>query len=211
MGRCGATTRKGTPCKLPGTRNGRCWLHEDKQGERPESLLKIQSVQGAEEELSIDLFDAPDNVLDAYFSTRHKDLSVDPVDDHDAVFNESDFDSDEELSFDFLGAPDSPLSVSALEPDEASPLIGARYSEGRLFGSGAGVKSPKMGTLRKEQPKPNSVKHHAETVPPMENQGREENFLPAEKEQGNGYFGKKEIFISVFTLAAIIFLILFLM
>ena len=36
---CGAMTRKGTPCKLPATANGRCWIHAEEKTSTPEDNL----------------------------------------------------------------------------------------------------------------------------------------------------------------------------
>ncbi len=36
---CGAMTRKGMPCKLPATANGRCWIHVEEKTSTPEDNL----------------------------------------------------------------------------------------------------------------------------------------------------------------------------
>ncbi len=89
MGKCGAITRKGTPCKLPARENGRCWLHADQQD------LSSQTASENSAVVSRENFDLADKKSWGYASNGFDVLAQ-------QVFSGP----DEELSLDLLGVSD---------------------------------------------------------------------------------------------------------
>jgi hypothetical protein len=151
MGKCGAITGMGTPCKLPGRRNGRCWIHEDKHAsvfqdeleakpsankdnfdfsdennsgfaDRSKSLLEIQETTESDEELSLDMLDTPDCMLTEDDSECEEELSFDLLDTPDGMLREDDSESDEELSLDMMDSPGGILREDDSEFDEELSL-----------------------------------------------------------------------------------------
>lgn len=111
---CGAPTLKGTPCKLPGRYNGRCWRHAGEGGAKPEPTA--ETPHGSE---------APAAPADPATEAQELDLSDDFPDDaddsayltatagHPSAWTASS--QDGELSFDILDDPDGNRYVSEME------------------------------------------------------------------------------------------------
>lgn len=112
MGKCGAITLKGTPCKLPGTRGGKCWHHVA----RPASVFlnDKQTGVGADKEEIIPFNQNNCHPIGkskrlqemlALFDSAEK-LAFDHIAANSKIAREREPVKDEELRFDLLEAPD---------------------------------------------------------------------------------------------------------